>query len=263
MSSKKNRYHMSDVEPDSSDNEMNKSNDIGLLVNKRGLSDSDDEHIDKAYKCEIPHAPGVNNSPDSWADLAAAPADSADFTCQQVTTCRPIPEYMDEHNTDRPNTADLNKPTAHTDRPTAGSSVRPSSDFNYGDRPLHVYLEGTRSDFAQYTKRHLRTVQNEINEYLRPDGAIAATQWFFQGRFIRITCNNMQQVKKLLAITKIGDIGIKCSLPRAIVNNRPNTTAAKKSYIVFGISGDIPPEEVLNDNQCTGKNCKKKMELTP
>ena len=119
-------------------------------------------------------------------------------------------------------------------------------------------MEGISTDFAQYTKKHLRTVQTELNEYLRPDGAIAATQWFFQGKYILITCNNIQQVRKLLAVTKVGEVRIKCSLPRAVTNNRPTITATKKSYIVFGISGDIPPDEVLHDNHCTGKKLQQK-----
>lgn len=259
--SSKHKNHMSDVE-DSSDEstDMDKEDVVGLLASKRGLSDSDDEHIDKSYRCEISNAPGANNTPGTWADLVAAPPQTAEYTCQQAAQTRPMTENSAQGNADRPNTEDRNRPITNAGRPNenANSSDRPNNEYNYGDRPLHVYLEGTSSDLAQFTKRRLRTVQNEINEYLRPHGAIAAPQWFFQGRFVRLTCSNMQQVRKLLAITKIGDVGVSCTLPRAVVNNRPTATAAKKSYIVFGISGDIPPEEVMQDNQCTGKKLQEK-----
>ena len=144
------------------------------------------------------------------------------------------------------NDASWSARTAAGDSNSATVNNSEIDTINFGTRPMQVFI-------SQYVKKHLRTAQAEINESVKPFGSIEASKWYFQGKFTKIICSNLQQVTNLLCVNKLCDQWIHVTLPRAITNNRPPPGKPKRSYIVFGISKEFPLEELLIYNKFAGK----------
>ena len=218
--------HTPDVErtsdSTSSESDMDESN---VTVAKRILSDSDNDGNIRAAKLSKSDNSEAHLSSDDKhaAQVSAGISESATWS-----ECAPVDDAS----------------VRLSDRPM---------NIDYRGRPMYVYIEGITTDIARYVKGHLKAALAEIDEYMGRDGHIPAKQWFFQGKFIRITCDNLQQVHKLLAVKILGCHNVKITLPRAVTNDRPLPLKQKKSYIVFGIDEEMPLDDILADNRCTGK----------
>ena len=232
----------------SNESDMEQEN---ISVIKRALSESPSDDDKRASKLSKPDRSTSVTLPDN-TDIATRPLDST-----AATWSARAPVVIDDTLCKADHEAAASRATL-TGSTSAAVSKPAENEINFHGRPMFVYIEGQTCDIAKYVKLHIKSAQSEINDYLGREGKIEASQWLFQGKFLRITCNNIQQVKKLLAVRTLGCQNVKVTLPRSVINNRLQFTKAKKSYIVFGIGEDTPLEDLLEENNCTGKELQAK-----
>ena len=124
--------------------------------------------------------------------------------------------------------------------------------WNFNGKPMHVYIKGIGFNLATEGKKRLGNLQAEVNDHFRQANKIEYRHWRIQGDYIRITCQNEQQVETLMSIKQLFMKPVDISLAWSVTRNTV-PKPYKKQFMVFGIPADIPFDTVIADNNCTGR----------